>query len=141
MPLKPNDITPGIVAYFAVAHLRASAKSLDYQSLPDRDGPFLCVQVDGDRSAWLGLTSRQKSWFWWHLPIPPAHKLGGSPRWRGEYTAVNDLRKPIQGPSRVFVCASQRVDVIPWWLRPKVSDEGLAAIWDAMDAIGAPLLG
>lgn len=60
MPLALRDIKFGAIAYLDYVVLREDPQVNHGGTRINRDGPFLCVQVLGDRSCWVPLTTQHR---------------------------------------------------------------------------------
>ncbi len=127
MPLQADEIVPGAVAYFDAAGLNAD-EDVSRPAFPTtRNGPFVCYQQIGDRSAWK------------RLAIMAEWRSGGSPAWREGDQFVNDGATTYAGPAEAFVRAA--TDEAPFRVRPAVSEPGVAAIVAEVRHRGGTFLG
>lgn len=127
MPLLLEEIMPGVVAILETPALLGNnsvQRSLD--DIPFRAGPFLCVQVVGDRSTWLNITTKKDA-RGLRVELKPEWLLDGSDIWRGASQYVHDARKTFVGPNSAFVTAGANEIEHTRYRRPRVSDEGVAA--------------
>lgn len=132
MSLHLEEIQPGTVAILEVAALfDTPLMKTNGNDSGFRGGPFLCVQVKGDQSTWLHLTSRRDS-RGLRLEIRPEWRLEGSAVWRDTPQFVSDARKPFVGPSDAFVSAGANELTHQPHSRPRVSPECVAAVVNEM---------
>ena len=127
MPLLLEEIIPGTVAILETQPLLSSPdvrRSED--DIPFRSGPFLCVQVRDGQSTWLNITTRRDP-RGLRLELRIEWLLDGSALWRSAPQYVNDARKPFVGTNTVFVLAGANELPHRPHLRPRVSEEGIAA--------------
>lgn len=140
MPLLLEEIVPGIVA---ILEIRPLLDNKEIQRSPDdipfRAGPFLCIQVVEDQSTWLNITTK-KDPRGLRLELKPEWLLEGSDVWRSASQYLHDARKTFVGPNTAFVAAG--VNEIPHrpHLRPRVSQEALAAAISQIKKYGANAL-
>jgi hypothetical protein len=128
VPLAPNEIVEGAVAYFRVEILNADKDVLRLEPTP-RDGPFVCFQVEGGWSAWAPLTTQGPPERPERIEIRAEWKLRGSVEWRGTAQYLNDGRNTYVGPNASFVAAAaSELTFEPGVLRPRVTADGVAAV-------------
>jgi hypothetical protein len=125
MPLKLNEIVPGIVAYFDVSLLNRHSDLKQPASPTPRDGPFVCFAAVDGASAWAPISQQYRPE---RLLIKRAWRLGGNGAWISEEQYLNDGRTTYVGASQVFVEAAMRIDKCSAPNRPQVAPEGVAAI-------------
>lgn len=127
MPLQSEEIEPGVVAILETAPLLNSSEVKHYESGSTfRSGPFLCIQVKGNQSAWLSLTSRRDP-RGLRLELKPEWRLEGSDVWRETPQFISDARKPFIGPLNIFVAAGANELIHQPHNRPRVSAECVEA--------------
>lgn len=140
MPLLPEEIVPGIVAVLETQPLLSNA---DVQRSPDdipfRAGPFLCIQVVGDQSTWLNITTK-KDTRGLRVELRPEWLLHGSDVWREAPQYVHDARKTFVGPNKAFVIAGANEIAFTKHQRPCVSADGIAAALAEIRKYGANAL-
>jgi hypothetical protein len=140
VPIVSAEVVPGAVAMLDVTVLMADARAqYDKTAGTFRDGPFVCVQVVGDSSLWVAITS-QKDKRGLRLEIQQGWRLEGSPVWQNTPQYVNDARKPFVGPVATFVSAGQTELPHQPHKRPHVSPAGIAAILQEIKKYGAATL-
>ena len=106
MPIASTEIQPGAVAYFDVATLLASS-GVKCTAAPGvlRNGPFLCVEIKGDKSLWLqiiGSAGKEKDRF----ESEASARSGGSDNWRQRPQFLHDPRHPVIAPSAAVIAAT-----------------------------------
>lgn len=140
MPLTLAEIEPGIVAILDVSVLTADPRVMyDKTAGTFRNGPFVCVQVLGDKSLWVAITSkRDKRGL--RLEIQKGWCIDGSQAWRSTTQYVNDARKPFVGSVLAFVSAGQAELPHHPHKRPRVSQDGVTAILQEMKKYGVATL-
>lgn len=79
MALRTSDVRVGAVAYFDHELLLAEPDIDKGDDSLNRPGPFVCVEVLGDRSVWCAITGEQRPE---RLPIDPKWRRDGSDGWR-----------------------------------------------------------
>lgn len=134
--LLAHEIRPGTVAILDATPLNKS----DEISYADdkhefRNGPFLCVQADSERSAWVNLTSQQDR-RGLRLELKQEWRLDGSDIWRNKPQFIHDARKAFVGPNRVFVLAGEAELPHRPHKRPNLSVEGVTAVLAEMQKYG-----
>lgn len=128
MPLLEHEIRPGTVAILDAAPLNESSEITYANDKHEfRNGPFLCVQANAERSAWVNLTTQQDR-RGLRLEIKPEWRLEGSEIWRNKPQFVHDARKAFVGPNRVFVLAGANELPHRPHNRPCISAEGIEAV-------------
>ena len=136
MPLLENEIRPGTVAILDASPLNESNEITYANDKHEfRSGPFLCVQTDKDRSAWVNLTSQQDR-RGLRLELKPEWRLDGSDTWRKKPQYVHDARKAFVGPNRVFILAGANELPHRPHNRPLISPEGIEAVLAEMKKYG-----
>ena len=126
MSISQDQIRPGIVVYLNVSRLVNDDRLL-YEEAGEafRDGPFVCLQVNGDISLWLQITGAADR-RGLRLPLEQKWRSNGSPRWRFGSQYIHDARKPLIGPSVLFSEVSDS-DHNEDHERPVLSQEGVDA--------------
>jgi hypothetical protein len=124
MPLLPQEVSPGAVAYFDVGILNAATAILKPANPTTRNGPFLCLQVVGESSSWTALTwtGRPERLF-----IEKAWREGGTTAWQNGTPYVNDGAITYRGPNASFIAAAAVADTYRPETRQRVSTAGVAA--------------
>ena len=128
MPLTADEIEPGIVAILEAATLSDDSR-VQHEDLGAnfRSGPFLCVDVKGEVSRWLAITTKAGP-RGLRLSLSEAWRVDGSEVWHTEPQWINDARKPFIGPNESFVDAAAKELPHRPHNRPRVSLEGLEAV-------------
>jgi hypothetical protein len=141
VPLDPKEVVPG-----AVAILDAGSLVKDKRVETNREGggtfrpgPFVCVQVKGDRCLWLNITS-QVDKRGLRLELKKEWRLEGSAVWQTGDQYIGDARKPFMGPISAFVDAGSKELPHRPHKRPLISADGIAAIEVELKKYGAPSL-
>ena len=140
MPLRNDEIQPGIVAIFDGKVLQSdpNVTSPDHDGIV-RSGPFLCIRVKDGVSVWLHLTRQPKGKL--RLELDKSWRVDGSPDWQQtEASYINDARKPFTAPNASFVAASQGEIEFTWHARPKISSVGVEAAIKEVAKYGVVLL-
>ncbi|MEN9359428.1 MAG: Xanthomonas phage [Verrucomicrobiota bacterium] len=127
MPIASTEIQPGAVAYFDVACL-LGASGVRCTAAPGvlRNGPFLCVDIKGDKSLWLqiiGSAGKEKH----RYEIAAEARSGGSDSWRQRPQYLHDPRHPVIASSEAVVAATAEELPMPSG-RPGVDSALLPAI-------------
>ena len=136
MPLLEDEIRPGIVAILDAAPLNESSEvTYANDKHKFRSGPFLCVQTDGARSAWVNLTTQQNE-RGIRLELKEEWRLEGSNTWKSKPQFVHDARKAFVGPNSVFVLAGANEIRFSPHKRPCISTEGIEAVLAEMKKYG-----
>lgn len=137
MALTQEEVEPGIVAYFDhEVLLREVDIDRDDDGI-DRPGPFVCIQVVGDKSAWGAVTSE---WSRPRLLLKPEWRQGGNPRWTERSQYLNDGLSTYVGPTMAFLRAAAAEQPFTPFLRPRVTAPGVSAIITEVNRQGGPLL-
>lgn len=132
MPLSEEEISAGAVAILDGASLNENPDvTCGDDKHAFRNGPFLCVQVQGRRSAWVSLTS-QRDARGLRLELQAEWRLEGSDVWRNSPQFVHDARKAFVGPNSAFVAAAAKEFPYRPHNRPHVSEAGVAAVLSEM---------
>lgn len=140
MPLLLNEIVPGVVAILEPEKLLNNpAVKRREDAIPFRSGPFVCVQVRDGQSTWLNISTK-KDHRGLRLELRTEWLLDGSEIWRGAPQFVSDARQTFVGPNEAFVAAG--VNELPHrpHLRPRVSQEAVAAAIAEIKKYGANAL-
>lgn len=137
MALRSTDIFVGSVAYFD-DELLLSEEDIDAgDSEVDRPGPFVCVQTKGASSVWIAMTGESRPE---RLFVDPKWRMYGSDKWRQDGQYINDGLCTCLGPNEAFVRAGSKEAPFNKYRRPRISDEGIAAILLEIEKQGGPLL-
>jgi hypothetical protein len=135
MPLKEDDIKPGIVA------------SLDSEAIGDDDlikcvgndktfirrGVFLCVSVDGEVCSWLyvAFCANKKAP---RFRVDQYWKTDGGGAWVNKYQFIQDVRKLFSGPKKSFVYAGRyEFEYSSEIIRPSISSDGLVRLLEEIE--------
>jgi hypothetical protein len=127
MPIVSTEIQPGAVAYFDIATLLHSS-GVKCTAAPGvlRNGPYVCVEIKGDKSLWLqviGSAGKEKDRF----EIADTARSGGSDNWRQRPQFIHDPRHPVIAPSAAVIAAT--VGELPMPVgRPKIDGDLLPDI-------------
>lgn len=97
-----------------------------------RDGPLVCFQQVGNKSAWTAVTTQFRRE---RLEIKAEWRSGGSLAWREN----DQFATTYVGPADAFVWAAS--EELPFEVRPAVSALGVAAIIAEVRRRGGALLG
>jgi hypothetical protein len=138
MPLHLREVKVGAVAFLDYVALREDPAVDDGGTNINRDGPFLCVQVIGDKSCWIPLTTQARPE---RLLIDKKWRQGGSAKFKATDLYVNDGLNTFVGPTASFVAAGK--DEIPFIAhpRPSVRTAGVTAVIEEIKKQGGPLVG
>jgi hypothetical protein len=137
MPLTLREIRAGAVAYLDYVELRENPEVDHGDTNINRDGPFLCVQVVGDRSCWIPLTTQHRLE---RLLIDKKWRQGGSPKFRATDLYVNDGLNTFVGPTAAFVAAGRTEIPFTAFPRPSVQTAGVEAVLAEIKKQGGPLV-
>lgn len=137
MPLEEHEVVPGAVAYFDHTVLLAAPDLDRNDDGLNRPGPFVCVQVHGDRSVWCAITTECRPE---RLSITSEFRLRGSLGWQRREQYLVDGLNTYLAPTSVFLRAAAAEKLFEPYLRPHVSPAGVQAILAEIDAQGGPLL-
>ena len=138
MPLRPVEVIVGSVAYFDhEALLREPDVDRNDDGL-DRPGPFVCVQVLGDRSVWCAITTQ---WKRKRLHVERIWREGGDDQWRHGDQYLQDGLNTYLCPNEAFLRAAAAERPFAPHVRPHVTAQGVAAFLVEIDKQGGPLLG
>jgi hypothetical protein len=141
MPLAPEEIAPGAVAYFRVTVLNADEQLVRPEHRTPRDGPFLCFQSDGEWSAWTPLTTQGPPERPERLKIRDEWKLHGSSEWQKTAQYLTDGRNSYVGPDASFVAAAaHELTFTAPVRRPCVTADGVDAVVQEVRARGGATL-
>jgi hypothetical protein len=132
-----EEVEPGIVAYFDHAVLLREVDIDRDDDGIDRPGPFVCIQVVGDKSVWGAVTSE---WSRPRLLLKPEWRQDGNPRWTGRPQYLNDGLSTYVGPTAAFLRAASAEQPFTPFLRPRVTAPGISAIIAEVNRQGGPLL-
>ncbi|HJP89036.1 MAG TPA: hypothetical protein VJ850_08385 [Candidatus Limnocylindrales bacterium] len=135
MPLRPEDIDPGAVAYFEVAFLNSDPLVTGPAHPTNRNGPFVCYDHVNGQSAWSAITSQERPE---RLYLEPQWRQGGSNAWRNGAQYLNDGATTYAGPDASFIAAA--INEAPMNPRPTLSADGVAAVIVAVRARGGTIL-
>lgn len=138
MPLTTREIRTGSIAYFDDKLLLAEADVKHGDVHLDRPGPFVCVQVQGDRSVWSPVTtsSNQPD----RLKFDTKWKRDGSPAWRNNDQYLNDGRNTFIGPNAAFLRAAADEQPFSPNRRPWLTVDGQDAVLAEIAKRGGELL-
>ena len=136
MPLSRPEIKAGAVAYLDYVVLRENPEVDHGDTSINRDGPFLCVQIVGDRSCWIPLTTQHRPE---RLLIEKKWRQGGSPTFKATELYVNDGLNTFVGPTAAFVAAGKSEIPFAAFPRPSVRSAGIAAVIAEINKQGGPL--
>ena len=136
MPLNPREVKVGAVAYLDYVALREDPLVDDGGTNINRDGPFLCVQVVGDRSCWIPLTTQARPE---RLLIDKKWRQGGSAKFRATDLYLNDGLNTFVGPTTSFVAAGKDEIAFSAFPRPSVRSAGVSAVIAEINKQGGPL--
>lgn len=119
------EFSPGLVLWLDQQMLMDDPQVLE--TLPQHHGnmrPFLCVEVDGDRSTWTPLTSQYRDE---RLEIEWTWRSGSGDEWRVGETYLNDGANTYTGPNTSFEAASHAERTTPS-NRAGISPTGVDAV-------------
>lgn len=137
MPIAPQEIAVGVVAYFDVNVLDNAPNIQKPPSPTTRSGPFLCVQIAGEWSVWAPLTWTVRPE---RLLIKPEWREGGTAAWRNRSPYLNDGATTYVGDTDTFIAASATADKYIPSTRQRVSALGVEAVVSEIKARGGRLL-
>lgn len=146
MGLERDEVAVGVVANFDVDFLNdcQAIQKPASPTPPGRPRPFVCVQVQGDRSVWAPLTTQEKGATsdgdGHRLPIKPEWREYGTEAWQRGDTYLNDGSTTYLGHSDAFVEASSAADTYHRKTRRWISKDGVSAILERIRARGGQLL-
>lgn len=129
MPIRPDEISPGIVAYLCTMTLKLDRRVvMDRENIGDMktNRPYVCVETDGGRCSWIPLTSRNPRGS--RLVVEQEWRRGGSERWQTGDVYVQCFGKEASGPRRSFVLAAAEHDLHSPLTRPWLIQEGMDVI-------------
>lgn len=125
--MNTSDIIVGNVAYLDPDRLNQDPRVVAPSSptpKKDRLRPFLCVEADGEYSAWTPITTTSRSE---RLLIPTRTRRGGDYGWLEDGQFLNDGATVYAGENAAFVAAS--AEERPFrHSRPSVNAEGVDSI-------------
>lgn len=137
MPLLPEELSAGVVAYFDVEKLNGDQCVSSPASPTTRNGPFLCVQVVEGQSTWTPLT-------WTYRPerlyIEPEWREGGTTAWHKGTPYLNDGAITYVGENIAFVEASTGADTYKPETRQRVNAAGMQAVLNEIASRNGALL-
>jgi hypothetical protein len=138
MPLTIREIRTGSIAYFDDKLLLAETDVKHRDVHLDRPGPFVCVQVQGDKSVWSPVTtsSNQPD----RLKFDARWKRDGSPAWRNNDQYLNDGFNTFIGPNAAFLRAAAGEQPFSPNRRPWLNADGQAAVLVEIAKRGGELL-
>ncbi len=126
----------GAVAYFD-HRLLLEAPGIDRNDDGlDRPGPFVCVQVRGNRSVWCAITGEERPE---RLLIAQEWRRDGSDTWRDAPQYLQDGLNTYLGPTDSFIAAASLERSFRPFRRPWITPEGVLAIIDEINRQGGPL--
>ena len=125
--LRLDEIEPGVVAYFDTSILLSDPRVRHSAARVFRNGPFVCIEVGPGSTSWLEITSKPGR-FNQRMPSLSHWKLHGSDTWRAIPAFLNYVREPFAGRDVAFCDATRFEHTFTQFLRPRISDEGVAAI-------------
>lgn len=102
------------------------------ESFPQRYGsvrPFVCVDINGDRSTWTPLTGQHRDE---RLFIEREWRSGGELPWRVNDTYLNDGANTYTGPNDAFVAANASERTLPA-KRARIKPEGMVAVREEIE--------
>lgn len=137
MPLLPNEVEIGVVAYFDHTSLLADPNIDRNDDGLNRPGPFVCVQIKEQHSVWCAVTSEFRPE---RLLLRPEWRQGGSEQWRGVAQYLVDGLNTYLGPTTSFVQAAAGEYPFTLHARPTITCDGVAAIIEEINKQGGPLL-
>ncbi len=137
MSLTNAEIKAGVVAYFDVAKLNADPAVSKPQSLATRNGPFVCFATNDQSSAWVEVSTQYRDE---RLPIKDEWRKSGSGAWKTKPQYFNDGKSSYADPKASFVAAAVGVDNFTAANRPRVTDDGVAAILAEVIVRDGPLI-
>jgi hypothetical protein len=137
MPLAHREVRPGTVAYLDYVELREHPEVDHGDTNINRDGPFLCVQVVGDFSCWIPLTTQHRPE---RILIDKKWRQGGSPKFRATDLYVNDGLNTFVGPTSAFVAAGRAEIPFTAFQRPSVRTAGVEAVIAEIKRQGGPMV-
>jgi hypothetical protein len=129
VPIRPDEMTPGVVAYMCTMTLRCDRRvAMNRAIIGDMKTtrPYLCVAANGGQCSWIPLTSRNPHGT--RLEVQEQWRRGGSERWQTGNVYVQCFRKEVSGPRRSFVLASDRHDLHAPGTRPYINPDGMDVI-------------
>ena len=136
MPLRLQDVKVGSIAYFDHTLLLAEPEIDKGDEGLNRPGPFVCVEIHGDRSAWCVITGEERPE---RLLIEDRWRRDGSDAWRLAPQHLQDGLATYLGPTEAFVRAAAGENAFVRYKRPRITAEGIKAILAEIEAQGGPL--
>ena len=137
MPLLLEEVQEGNVAYFNDVSLVNDPEIDRNDDGLNRPGPFLCIQVKGDRSVWIAISSQYRPE---RLLIQDPWRSGGNDYWRETPAYLIDGLNTYLGPNSSFVRAAAQERSFRPHSRPTVNQVGIAAVVAEVLRQGGPLL-
>ena len=137
MALRTADVRVGAIAYFDHELLLAEPDVDRGDEGLNRPGPFVCVEVIGDKSVWSAITGEARPE---RLLIEAIWRRDGSDAWRSVPQFLNDGLATYLGPTAAFVRAGSRETPFTRFRRPSLTQEGIQAVLVEVRAQGGPLL-
>lgn len=137
MPLTQQEVNVGAVAYFDDQVLIHDPDIDRNDDGLDRPGPFVCIEIKGDKSVWCAITTQWKKP---RLPIDAAWRQGGDHMWRNDPQYLVDGLNTYLGPTEAFIRAAVAEAPFAPNGRPNVTHPGVVAILAEVAKQGGPLL-
>ncbi len=137
MPLLLEDVKLGAIAYFD-HHVLLADPDIDRDDDGlNRPGPFVCVQIDGDKSVWSAVTSEHRHE---RLLLQTQWRQNGSPQWRSINQYLVDGLGTYIGPTASFIRAAAAETPFVQYPRPSLTLDGVTAVLAEIEKQGGPLL-
>lgn len=137
MPLPLEEVKLGAVAYFDHTVLLSDPDIDRDDDGLNRPGPFVCVQIDGDKSVWCAVTSEHRPE---RLLLQPQWRENGSRQWRTTPQYLVDGLNTYLGPIASFIRAAAAETPFVAYPRPSLNQDGVAAVLAEIEKQGGPLL-
>lgn len=126
MPLLPEEIIPGAVAYM---DQRAVFLNKDIEQVPEecdsKTRPYVCISASEGESTWLALT---REYSHHRLEIVKKWRERGSKKWKTGKMYLNDARNTFKGPHDAFISLTLEEDTFDTIKRPRIAPVGMRAI-------------
>jgi hypothetical protein len=129
--LSQTEIRVGAIAYFEQSVLHNSPELSPPEAVrgdTTKLRPFVCVEVEGSRSKWTGLTTTRTQFA--YVNLGPRHVLRGYGPMADGTCYIHG--STYEGPSHVFVTASANERVFVGG-RPQVTAEGMVLVRLALE--------
>ena len=123
MPLTQQEVALGVVAYFDDQILLQEPDIDRNDDGLNRPGPFVCIEIKGDKSVWCAITTQ---WKRPRLLIDQAWRQGGDHMWRNDPQYLVDGLNTYLGPTEAFMRAAANEEPFAPNVRPS-SEKSSAA--------------